>query len=94
MDYSIPLLIISTNLVTFFASVWYCNQKFIFINQSLNNIKIVDEILHSKIINLKEDLERIEKFNLKLLEKNIIFKENRAWDYIDTDEDEDEDEDY
>jgi hypothetical protein len=93
MDYSFGLIIISTNLATFLASVCYCNYKFKSVNQVIANNKMVDEILHTKIINLERDLDKMEKFKVKILEKNIVVKENRAWDLVDTDEEDDDEED-
>lgn len=88
------MLIISSNLLAILTSIMYCNNKNKEIIQSINNNKIIDEVLHTKILNLEKKLENMEKFKFKILEKNSIVNENRVWDHINTDEDEDEDEEY
>jgi len=92
MDYSTTILIFSTNLTTFLASIWYFNNRYKNLKEAINYNKVADQILQARLVNIERDLEKMENFKLKILEKNVVIKENRAWDYIETDDDEDDEE--
>ena len=93
MDYSTTILIFSTNLTTFLASIWYFNNRYKNLKEAINYNKVADQILQARLVNIERDLEKMENFKFKILEKNVVIKENRAWDYIETDDDEDDEDD-
>ena len=84
------LLIISIGLSSFLGSVYYVDQQIKKVLEQQTNNKIVDEILHSKILDLEKDIEKLQKFKMKAMERNVIVRENRAWDTTSSSEDDDE----
>ena len=93
MDYKFYLTVFSTNIITFLSYSYYMEKQNLKYQKEITNCKLIDEILNNKIDNLQKDLEKLEKFKIKILEKNIIIKENRAWDMEETSSEEDIDED-
>lgn len=91
MDYNFYLTIFATNFLTIFTYTYYIERQNSKLQRDIQNCKIIDEVLNERINNLQNDLEKLEKFKIKVLEKNIVIKENRAWDIINSsDEEEDE----
>ena len=50
----------------------------------------VDEILYTRIIELEKRIDKLENFNLKLLEKKLAYSQNREWDSFSSDFEDDE----
>lgn len=46
----------------------------------MNQLKIIDEVLNTKIIKIERDIEKLENFRLKAYEKNLTMRESRDWD--------------
>jgi hypothetical protein len=84
------LLIISIGLSSFLGSVYYVDQQIKKVLDQHTNNKIVDEILHTKILTLEKDIEKLQKFKMKVMERNVVVRENRAWDTSSSSDDDDE----
>ena len=72
MDYKFYLTVFSTNIITFLSYSYYMEKQNLKYKKEITNCKLIDEILNNKIDNLQKDLEKLEKFKIKILEKNII----------------------
>lgn len=92
MDTGDAILIVSVGLTSFLASVYYVDLQIKKIMDEYTHNKMVDEILHTKILNLEKDIEKLEKFKMKIMERNVIVRENRAWDTSSSDDEYDEEE--
>ena len=89
MDYSTTILIFSTNITTLLLAIYYFENRYKNLKEAINYNNLSVQILQSRMFDIEKDLEKMENFKLKILEKNILIKENRAWDYIETDEEDD-----
>ena len=87
------LLIISIGLTSFLGSVYYVDQQIKKVMDGYTHNKIVEEILHTKILSLERDVEKLQKFKMKVMERNVIVRENRAWDTSSSDDEDDDDDD-
>lgn len=81
---NINLLIFLTGINTAFFLTFYTK-----ISNRFNTHRVVNEILHTKLLQLEKRVDKIEDLNLKILEKNIIFGQNREWDNLSSDYEED-----
>ena len=99
MEYDSYLLILTTSIISFYCINNHLDYKLNKIVRRVNYFETANEILYNKIDNLEKNINHLEKLKFKILEKNLIIQENRAWDIIsnsssEEDEEEEEEEEY
>lgn len=88
MDYDHNSIIIAFSIL---SGMCYLSDKFKSLERSITNLRTINEVLNVKIFQLEREIEKFEKFKIKVIEKNLVYNENRAWDVLSSDEDDDED---
>lgn len=81
-----PIILLGLNSLASLAIYNYFYKKNNNIQYKLDNSKILNEILYSKILDLEKRIDKVENFNLRLLEKKIIYGQNREWDDFSSEE--------
>lgn len=89
MDYNLKstfLFFGALNLVTYLSITNYVEKTKLELIKEKENNKLLEKLLFSKILKLEKRIEKLDDFNLKLLEKKIIYGQNRDWDSHSSDE--------
>ena len=81
-----PLFLLGLNSLASLAIYNHFYRKNNSIQNKLDNSKLLNEILYSKILDLEKRVDKVENFNLRLLEKKIIYGQNREWDDLSSEE--------
>jgi len=93
MEYDSYLLILTTSIISFYYIDNYMNNRLNKITEQINYYKNSTEILCVKIDNLEKNINHLERLKFKILEKNLVIQENRAWDILSNSTSEEEEED-